>query len=835
MIKQSLTGSSWQFRECGQSPEWLPATVPGCVHKDLLRQKRIPDPFWGANELQLQWIEERDWEYRLQFTATDALLREEVQELVAEGVDTVARVFLNGREVGRTDNMFTGYRWDIAAMLRKGKNELRVIFTSALKYIRANQSRFKAPVEFSDPVGGHTLLRKQPCQFGWDWGPRLVTCGVWLPIYIEAWSGNRIEHVRVSQNHYSNHDVSLVLKPEMQRAERGLVFKVSVSIDGCEVAAAETLFGNGAFEVPVSDPQLWWPAGLGGQPLYDVTVTAHSPSGAPRGEWKRRIGLRTLALERKPDQWGESFRFVVNGKPVFMKGANWIPTDSFVAGLDRERYARDVRAAAAANFNCLRVWGGGIYESEHFYDLCDELGLMVWQDFMFACTLPPGDAPFLKNVEIEARHQVRRLHHRACVALFCGNNEMVQTNGALQKPKYRRPYEKLFHKLLPKVVREESGFDYWPTSQWRGDWKYGNSDEAGEQRGDTHYWAVWHGRNPVKDYEKWKFRFVAEYGMQSFSSPKVQATYCPPDDNNVFGPIVENHQKNRAGNQIILDYVSRRYRFPKNQDALIYLSQLNQAYSMQVAVEHHRRLAPRCMGTIYWQLNDCWPVASWSSIEYTGNWKTLHHYARRFFAPALVTAHVPGDEYTVNGNYRRTTVDKVHVHTVCDAVEKQNATVVWELHHIDGRMLDSGRKNAVLRYGESKRQHTLDMHEPMQTHGRDNLIIRLSLMIDGARVSENTVFLTPPRFIPLQKANTRVQVKRLGSDNRFALTFASDVFQHCFQFDLAGMDYSASDNCFDLYAKQPRTVEITLNKPAQATVAEVTKALGFYSLVDSYK
>ncbi len=383
--------------------------------------------------------------------------------------------------------------------------------------------------------------------------------------------------------------------------------------------------------------------------------------------------------------------------------------------------------------NLIRVWGGGIYEREEFYDVCDELGLLVWQDFMFACSLYPGDRAFQRSVRAEAEHQVLRLRHRACLALWCGNNEIEMLNGArLQQPRARRDYDVLFHQVLPTVVARHDGVtDYWPSSPHRGGGD--DSHAAGEQRGDTHFWDVWHKRQPVKDYERWRFRFVSEFGMQSYSSPETQATFCSPGHGNVFGREMENHQKNRGGNQVILDYVSRRYRFPKSQDDLIYLSQLNQADCMQTGVEHYRRLMPHCMGALYWQLNDCWPVASWSSLEFTGRWRALHHVARRFFAPALACAHVPGDETTIIGNYRRSTVDEVHLYTVSDLPARTPGLLSWDLFALDGRALLHGQKQVRLSYGESVRQKTLRLAPVLARHGRDRVILRLALDIDGRR------------------------------------------------------------------------------------------------------
>jgi beta-mannosidase len=632
--------------------------------------------------------------------------------------------------------------------------------------------------------------------------------------------------VRVAQNHQSDGSVVLRLAPELARAETALVCRWRLTL-------GDSFINEGLGpEIAVEHPQLWWPNGQGAQPLYRLEVEVVLPDGRVLGTWARRIGLRTIVLDRHPDRWGESFQFVVNGRPVFAKGANWIPAHSFVAGLARADYERDLRSACEAHMNMIRVWGGGIYESEDFYDLCDELGLLVWQDFMFACTLYPADAAFLASSRAEAEFQIRRLRHRACLALWCGNNEVPGCNAQdlAAHPRLWADYEALFHQALPEVLAAiDPVTPYWPSSPWRGDLDM--SHAAGEQRGDTHFWDVWHARKPVRDYEKYAFRFASEFGMQSFASAETQAAFCPPHDANVFGPTMTNHQKNRFGNQIILDYVSRQYRFPRDQDALLFLSQLNQADCMQVGVEYYRRNMPRSMGALYWQLNDCWPVASWSSLEFSGHWKALHHVARRFFAPALVTAHVPGEEETTTNNYRRTTVREVHLYTVYDAPQPASGVLRWDLFHVDSRVVLHGHRKVALRYGESVKQKTLDLAGPMRRHGRDNLYLRLALDIKGVRVSEETVFLTSPRFLALPKARTAIAIC-MTSPTKATLTFVSPVFQHRFAFDMPKLVYRSSDNYFELYPREKKAVEVEFARPQ--TPARLRRALVHRSLVDTY-
>ena len=812
--------TGWEFKEAGRRSRWRAAVVPGGVHRDLRRHGLIPDPFRGDNERALQWIEERDWIYRCRFKLTRADFAADHVELVAEGLDTLASVTVNGALVARTENMFIGHRWSIRPRLRPGMNELVIRFAGVRKYLRRRRPGHH-PRDLSDPVGGCTKIRKEQCQFGWDWGPRFVTCGIWRDIALETWSRNRLNHVHVAQRWHDDGTVTLDFSPELARAEAGVSYRGEMSLDGNRVASFTGLC------VRVASPERWWPNGQGAQPLYTVTLFAAHADGTPLGQWTRRIGLRTIALERRPDRWGESFRFVVNGRPIFAKGANWIPAHAFVGGLSNDLGVRDLAAAQAAYMNMIRVWGGGVYESEAFYDRCDKLGLLVWQDFMFACTPYPGDAAFRDSVRVEAEQQVRRLQHRACLALWCGNNEIAQLNeAALAQPVPRAAYRRVFHEILPRAVARYDGTTaYWPSSPWRSD--RSNAPEAGERSGDTHYWDVWHARRPARDYEKWRFRFVSEFGMQSYSSRETQDTFCPPGENNLLGPLMENHQKNRNGNPLILEYVSARYPYPRNQDALLYLSQINQAYCVQTGVEHYRRNQPRCMGTLYWQLNDCWPGASWSSIEFTGRWKALHFAARRFYAPALITARLDGEEGTTLGNYRTTTVTRAELYTVFDAPQSARAEVRWDLFHVDGRRLSGGRKSVVLQPGRSVRQRTVALAGLMRRFGREQLYLRIALELAGRRVSEETVFLTPPRFMDLPQRPVRITVRALTPTSA-RLTFRSPGFHHRLGFELPGLPHTATDNYFELYPGEPRTVEVTFEKPVAP--ARISRGLQWISL-----
>jgi beta-mannosidase len=448
--------------------------------------------------------------------------------------------------------------------------------------------------------------------------------------------------------------------------------------------------------------------------------------------------------------------------------------------------------------NMMRVWGGGIYELDDFYDLCDELGLLVWQDFMFACSLYPGDEAFLNLVPPEAKFQVKRLQPRACLALWCGNNEIEQMpQEILATPERKAAYEKLFYGILPHAVEQFDGVTaYWPSSPHNPE-GYGKGFNN-ERAGDCHVWDVWHARHPVNRCEEMNFRFCSEFGMQPYSSPQVAKTFCPPEEMNVFGPAMENHQKNPAGNQIIFDYVLRLYRFPKDYASLAYLSQLNQAHCMRIGIEHFRRGMPRTMGALYWQLNDCWPVFSWSSLEFGGRWKALHFEARRFFAPALVSAHVPGDETFAKGNIAVSTIHEVHLYTVYDRVQEQSATLRWALYNLHDEILEQGQKPVALRQNESVLQQSLDFAPQIEQHRRRNLYLRAWLEAEGETLSSQTVFFTAPRFLDLKRAQVQVQVLATG-DGWAEVEFSSPVFQHRVAFDIGETDFRASDNFFDLY------------------------------------
>ena len=823
-ITVDLTGP-WRLRRAGTTERPVPATVPGCVHTDLLAAGKIEDPFWGSNELALEWIEKTDWEYTRTFRVPAALLARERVELVAEGLDTLATIELNGTRVASTENMFVEHRLDVKALLVPGQNAIRITFANPRAYIEAR----KRPTDFwewNDPVGGASHLRKMQCAFGWDWGPRLPTSGIWRPIFLRGWDGDRIEGVRVEQAHVEGR-VRIDCLPTLTSGEVSQQrFRTTLSLAGEVVAREEGL------SLWVNEPRVWWPNGLGEQPLYDLELElldGEADGDATADVWRHRIGLRTIALDRHPDAWGESFQFLVNGVPVFAKGANWIPAHAFVTSLERADYDQLLSSAATANMNLLRVWGGGIYERPEFYALCDEKGLLVWQDFMFACALYPATPDFLASVAAEAACQLQRLRNHACLALLCGSNEVEDLREEIAKTSERREaHQRLFYQVLPAAVRAHApSIPYWPCSPHHPD---GWEQRPSEAKGDAHDWQVWHTRKRATTYLDRTYRFVSEFGMQAYCSAETTRLFAPAGETNVFGPAMENHQKHSAGNSLILEYISHRYRFPKDLEALVYLSQVNQAYCVQTAVEHHRRSMPRTMGSLYWQLDDCWPVASWSSIEFGGRWRALHHAARRFFAPAAVSARLIGTEEVGRINRQISTVEGAELFAVWDGPGRFEGTVGWALRRLDGKILAARERPVSLDHAESKLVERLELAAELARHGKAAVYLQLWLDQAGERVARNTVFFTAPRFLDLPRERLRPRVKRLAA-RTFELTFRSRTFQHQVHSELAGVAHQLSDDYFDLFPGTPHRVVLECERALDP--AAIRKRLRIMALADS--
>jgi beta-mannosidase len=668
----------WQFRAVNP-PEslarlgierWMPCTMPGTVHYQLQKLGKIADPYYGRNELDVQWVDELDWEVRREVSATTEDARRAFQDLVFDGLDTVAAIRLNGTEVGRSKNMFRQVVCDVRGVLRPGKNELVVLLASPTRHAAREAERhrstaggrslFDAHGEFRWQTGEtrpthRVFIRKTQCHFGWDWGVYLATSGIWQPARLYCSDHPRIASVVIAQQHEgpagAPSRVVLTVKVHLDRplsAERPGALSIRC---GRQNAVVPLERGRPEAEATftVERPRLWWPAGQGDQPLYELAVR-HRGDGDSE-EVKRRIGLRTIELVTQPsrdhDDPAESFFFRVNGRPVYAKGANWIPPDQFVERCTPGVYRHLLESMTSAHMNMVRVWGGGWYEQDVFYDLCDELGLMVWQDFMMACALYPASDEFTGELEGEARYQVRRLSHHPSLALFCGDNENREGVARWWSDRdqrlvlYRRLLERLGH-----VVRAEApGHRFWLSSPSND--LIDDDDPNDLRRGDVHFWEVWHKKQPFTRYREVAPRFVSEFGFQSFPEPRTILAVVPEGQQNPSSRVMEHHQRSEDGNLLITNTMAREMPIPSGFEAFCRISQINQAMAIRTAVEHWRRLKPWCMGTLYWQLDDLWPVASWSSIDYGGRWKALHHAARRFFAPLLASIVHERDQLTV--------------------------------------------------------------------------------------------------------------------------------------------------------------------------------------------
>ncbi|HEY3378929.1 MAG TPA: glycoside hydrolase family 2 protein [Armatimonadota bacterium] len=815
-------GGAWSLTRDG-SGETLPAQVPGCVHTDLLANGLIDDPFYRENEEALQWVGETDWTYTRTVDVSAATLAEEQVLLRCEGLDTLATIVVNGTEVARTENMFRTWEFPIKTLLRVGENRIEIRFTSPIPTITARQTAHPIP-DWSGPkeMRGRGWLRKAPYHFGWDWGPVLVTSGIWRPIALLAYTTARLDDVHVRQAHHTDGGVTLDIA--IAATVAAPVFaQISVALDGkTDVATqADCHDGQAHVELAIPDPQRWWPNGLGAQPLYTVTVELCDAAGVSLDRWTRRIGLRTLRLVREADQWGESFRFEVNGVPFFAKGADWIPADSFSTRVTLAQTRDLLLSAVDAHMNSVRVWGGGIYADDLFYDLCDELGLCVWQDFMFACSSYPAfDDAFMANVRAEAEDNVRRLRHHACLGLWCGNNELLQGLVADSWTEHQMgwdDYAKLFEALLGDVVRTlDPERDYISGSPYipKGGWRDANAPDSG----DAHLWGVWHGKEPYEWYRGCMHRFVSEFGFQSFPEPRTVAAYTAPDDRNVTTAVMEHHQRSGIGNTTIMTYLLSWFRLPGDFDMTLWLSQILQGLAIKYAVEHWRRQMPRTMGAIYWQLNDCWPVASWASIDYYGRWKALQYLAKRFFAPVLLS----GVEDLAQGS--------VDLYVTSDLLTPDSGQLTWTLTIVEGTPLATGTRAVTIAPGQSARVDTLQLATFIAECGVRNLILWLELTTAGGHISRNTVLLARPKHLALCAPDIAVLVTEDGDAFRVTLTATRPALWAWLE--LAGHEARYTDNFLDLAPGQP--VEIRVTPTVPLAHAEFTAALRVRTLVDTY-
>lgn len=809
MLKSSLNGI-WKLHIIGKDADLVPvggieAKIPGTVYGALLADHRIPDPCYRDNERKALPLMENDFCFATDFSVEEQMLSCRQLLLRFDGLDTLADVYVNGEWVGSSCNMHRIWEFDLlaAGCVRGGENCLKVVIHSPTKYIREeNQKTYTGGIR--EAMAGFPHLRKAHCMFGWDWGPRLPDAGIFREVSLLGIEKSRFESVYITQTHGEG-KVTLHFDMETETAENnaGGIIRISVfDPSGQKTAGGEVPVeaAKAKCHLAIEDPQLWWPRGYGEQPLYCVRVGLLDDKERELDIWERRIGLRTMTVNTQRDAWGRCFAHEVNGVKIFAMGADYIPEDNLLGRVSEKRTRKLLEAAAWANHNCIRVWGGGYYPDDYFYDICDELGLIVWQDFMYACASYELDDDFEENITRETIDNVRRIRHHACLGLWCGNNEMesqIMAGEWNSPPKQKYDYIRIFEYILPKILKKEDpAAFYWPSSPSSG----GNFDDPGdEDRGDTHYWDVWHGNKPITEYRKFHFRYLSEFGFQSFPCLKTVETFTESGDRNIFSRVMEMHQRNCAANGKILNYLSATYLYPKDFDHLLYASQLLQADAIRYGVEHFRRFRGRCMGTVVWQLNDIWPTASWSGIDYFGRWKALHYAERKMFAPVMISCEEKGEmsERPFCIAEPAPIEKSARLHVANETMETVRGTVTWSLRRPDSSVILEGGSQVEVPALGGVWLDKMDFgaYEEREIH------LTYAFAAGEEILSENTCLFTPPKHYFFE--DPHLWCEKEGS----RITVHADAYAK--NVELAGVDEDLwlSDNFFDMEVGE-RTVEI---------------------------
>lgn len=798
---------NWEFRRTDEQV-WRAATVPGTVHTDLLHHKLIPDPFRDANEKGVQWVDKKDWEYRTQLNITPELLRHDVIALEFEGLDTYADVYVNDALVLKAENMFVRKEVPVKKYLKPGSNTLRILFHSPVAHdmprFLAERLIYPAGNDASD-IPLSIFARKAPYHYGWDWGPRLVTSGIWRPVHLKAWNKAQIKDSWLRQQQLTDAQATLEADLTLEVHKPG-AYDIIIKSPHEEFATQQLhqslSAGKHHVRLPftIPQPQRWWPNGQGDQKLYPVEVAVVS-DGDTLQKLRQRIGLRTIEVVHKKDEHGTSFFVKVNGRSVFMKGSNYIPQDNFLPRATPERYKKLFDDMKEANFNMIRVWGGGIYENDQFYDLADEAGILVWQDFMFACTLYPSDPGFLQQVKEEAEDNITRLRNHPSLALWCGNNEIAVAiknwgwkDGYAYTDKQWEQllegYETLFHKLLPGAVKTyDPGRFYFPSSPISN---WGKAEDF--KHGDNHYWGVWHGMEWFEAFATHVPRFMSEYGFQSFPDIHTVRRYADTSQWDIHSYVMQAHQKSfTRGNAAIKTYMDHYYHPPKNFPAFLYLSQVLQAEGMKIGMEAHRRAMPFCMGTLYWQLNDCWPGASWSGIDYFGRWKALHYFVKKAYAPVLIS--------------HSKQAGRVVTHLVSDLPEPETAMLHLQLMDMSGKEIWKEQMLVRTKTGGSEMVHSIPIKEVLNGADSTRVILYSKLLKNNKVLSENVFYFASPRLLQLPKAVIAAEVEE--KDGKMMVRLQSGSLARNVYLSLEQDDSSHfSDNYFDLLPGRAQTVEV---------------------------
>ncbi|WP_298139308.1 glycoside hydrolase family 2 protein [Flavobacterium sp.] len=743
--ERNLSSENWSFKKISES-KWLPAKVPGTVHTDLYNNKIIPNPFFGNNEKELQWIENDTWEYQTSFKISKKELNNQNIIFQFEGLDTYADVFLNNRKILEANNMFRTWKVDAKNDLKVGKNNLKIIFKSAVEIGKAKARK----LPYTLPERERIFSRKAQYHFGWDWAPRFVTSGIYRPIKLLFWNNATIENIKYDQEELNESIAKLNFKVTVNAQVDGIYdLKINEVQNAFELKKGINIID---FPYEINNPKLWWTKGLGKANLYLFEIDL-SKNKVQLSFKKLNIGLRTIELIQEKDSIGKSFYFKLNGKPVFMKGANYIPPDSFLPNVTTSEYKNIVQNAVDANMNLLRVWGGGVYPEDVFFEECDKNGILVWQDFMFACGMYPGDSDFLDNAKNEIVDNVSRLQNHPSIALWCGNNENDEgwKNWGWQKQfNYSKQdstqiwndYEKLFHQLIPKTLdsllsKKENR--YWPSSPSIG---WGKKESL--TQGDSHYWGIWWGKEPFEEYKKKVGRFMSEYGFQGMPNIKTLEKVIQKEDLNFTSEAFKNHQKHPTGFETINEYMKRDFPVPNELEKYNYVSQVLQAYGMKTAIEAHRLAKPYCMGSLYWQLNDCWPVTSWSTLDYYGNWKASHFQVRESFAPILLIVSENNNGLSVVGTN--------------DNLEPQAGIVIAKLIDFSGNELWMNSKECVL--NSEKNTNCMNiLFTELPKFAKDKTVLQLEFICNNKKTVTYHYFVKPKE---LQLEKPTIEIKIVG-------------------------------------------------------------------------
>ncbi|NMO95111.1 beta-mannosidase [Paenibacillus lemnae] len=825
-MPKQLIIQDWKFKEV-EGQDWLPAKVPGCVHTDLLRHGVIAEPFYGTNEHDLQWIDKKNWEYEAVVDVTEELAAETHLELVFTGLDTYADVYVNGEHILAADNMFRSWRVDVKRHFQPGNNALRVVFRSPIQEDLPKLEKLGYPLPATNDqselggLGGHKLsifARKAPYHYGWDWGPRFVTSGIWRPVMVEAWSGVRIHDLFIRQDEVNAAGARLTAIASIE-ADSALRGRFTVSAEGYQWSQELSLSaGRQSIELQLEmeNPKLWWSRGLGDPHLYSFESVFECGEGSSASA-SVKTGLRSARLIRNKDEQGTSFYIELNGVPVFAKGANHIPNDSFLTEVTADRYRHEIASAAASNMNMLRVWGGGIYEEDVFYELCDEYGIMVWQDFMFACSMYPGDEAFLGNVRLEAEENVTRLRNHPSIVLWCGNNEIdtawshydenagwgwKKEYNAQQREQIWRDYEAVFHEILPEAVNAcAPGAYYWPSSPMvslsNDEHQHSNPNTTS---GDIHYWGVWHNTEPFENYNRHVGRFMSEYGFQSFPEPRTVRTYAEESDMELESKVMLAHQKNGAGNRLIKSYMDQYMNEPKNFESFLYMSQMLQAEAMKTAIEAHRRRMPYCMGTLYWQMNDCWPVASWAGMDYLGRWKALQYTAKRSFRDVSLVIDREDDVLSVT--------------LISDLSKDGDGVLDLRLLSFTGELLWNDSRLVSVSARQAHVVYQVDTEQLLGSHDESSVVLLVELKEQEHVIDSKTWFFVQDRGLKLSLPEITLTEIQESEGTVYRLETSTLARHVWLSSDIEGI---FSDNDFDLIPGEPK--DITFSRRSQGTDA----------------